>query len=85
MKNVRSSQPCISMNFCTNSVKHKFFPVSIVNPREYQWKCQQAKLSVLKDNFNKNHNSWENKWNVSPASGIFIRTLIWGTSLEFSF
>ena len=31
MKNVRSSQPCISMNFCTDSVNHKFFHVSIVN------------------------------------------------------
>ena len=31
MKNVRSSQPCISMNFCTESVKHKFFHVRIVN------------------------------------------------------
>ena len=31
MKNVRSSQPCISMNFYTESVKHKFFPVCIVN------------------------------------------------------
>ena len=30
MKNVRSSQPCISMNFCTEFSKHKFFPVSIV-------------------------------------------------------
>ena len=31
MKNVRSSQPCISMNFVLNSVKHKFlFHVSIV-------------------------------------------------------
>ena len=28
MKNVRSSQPCISMNFFS---KHKFFHVSIVN------------------------------------------------------
>ena len=30
MKNVRSSQSCISMNFLMNSEKHKFFPVSIV-------------------------------------------------------
>ena len=30
MKNVRSSLPCISMNFVLNSVKCKFFPVSIV-------------------------------------------------------
>ena len=31
MKNVRSSQPCTSMNFVPTSVKHKFFHVSIVN------------------------------------------------------
>ena len=30
MKYVRSSQPCISMNFVLNSTKHKFFHVSIV-------------------------------------------------------
>ena len=30
MKNVRSRQPCISMSFALNSVKHKFFPESIV-------------------------------------------------------
>ena len=30
MKNVRSSQPCISMNFYTELVKCKFFYVSIV-------------------------------------------------------
>ena len=29
MKNVKSSQPCISMNF----VKHKLFPVSIVKTK----------------------------------------------------
>ena len=34
-------------------------------------------LRVLKDSVDKNQNSWENKWNASPASGIFIRTLIW--------
>ena len=32
MKNVRSSQPCISMNFVLNPAKHKFlFHVNIVN------------------------------------------------------
>ena len=30
MKNVRSSQPCTSITFVPNSVKHKFFHVSIV-------------------------------------------------------
>ena len=30
MKNVRSSQPCISMNLVLNSAKNKFFHVSIV-------------------------------------------------------
>ena len=30
MENVRSSQPCISMNFCTELVKCNFFYVSIV-------------------------------------------------------
>ena len=30
MKNVRGSQPCISMNFCMNSLKDKFFPACIV-------------------------------------------------------
>ena len=33
MKNLRSSQPCFSMNFCTESVKHKFVHVSIIKPR----------------------------------------------------
>ena len=37
MKNVRSSQPCISMNFVLNSVKHKFFPVCIVNYVQVFW------------------------------------------------
>ena len=30
MKNLRSSQPCIWMNFVLNSVMHKFFHVSVV-------------------------------------------------------
>ena len=30
MKKVRSSQPCISMNFCTEFRKARVFPVSIV-------------------------------------------------------
>ena len=30
MKNVRSNQTCISMNFVLNSAKNKFFHVSIV-------------------------------------------------------
>ena len=34
MKNVRSSQSCISMNFILNSVKNKFFHVTIVNDRD---------------------------------------------------
>ena len=34
-------------------------------------------LRGRKDSVYKNQNSWENKWNASPASGIFIRTLIW--------
>ena len=35
MKNVRSSQPCISMNFCTEFSKaRKFFHVSIVKNAE---------------------------------------------------
>ena len=35
MENVRSSQPCISMNFCT---ENKFFPVSIVKKEDYLFK-----------------------------------------------
>ena len=34
MKNFRSSQPCISMNFCTEFSKAQVFPVSIVNDME---------------------------------------------------
>ena len=41
MKNVRSSQPCISMN----SVKHKFFHVSIVNSFNFGF---SSKLKLLK-------------------------------------
>ena len=35
MKKVRSSQPCISINSCTELSKTQFFPVSIVNPFMY--------------------------------------------------
>ena len=31
MKNVRSSQPCILMNFYTEFIKEQVFPVCIVN------------------------------------------------------
>ena len=52
-----------------------------LNPKKYQWECQKAKsifsLNVLKDSVDKNQNDWENKWNASPASWIFIQTLIW--------
>ena len=34
MKNIRSSQPCILMNFLINLVKHKFFHVSIANNKK---------------------------------------------------
>ena len=34
MKNFRSSQPCISMNFCTEFSKAQVFPVIIVNDME---------------------------------------------------
>ena len=34
MKNIRSSQPCILMNFLINLVKHKFFHVGIANNKK---------------------------------------------------
>ena len=67
--------------------RHKYFwSIYLIifqglTPREYLCKCLHIKsifsLSVLKDSVNNKQNSWENKWNASPASGIFIRTLIW--------
>ena len=45
VRNVKSSQPYISMNFCTEFSKHKFFHVSIVKllfvahePHDIPWK-----------------------------------------------
>ena len=63
MKNVRSSQPCLSMNFCTefskalfqwifvlNSAKHKFFPVSIVKVKDsFRSTCSNFRASLKKD------------------------------------
>ena len=49
MKNVRSSQPCGSMNFVLNSVNHKFLVnMSIVN----QFKTQRL---LPQKNTEKNH------------------------------
>ena len=36
MKKLRSSQPCISINSCTELSKTQFFPVSIVNEKYIQ-------------------------------------------------
>ena len=49
MKNFRSSQPCTSMNFCTEfSVKHKFFHVSIVKqPNCWMGSFIQNKVSTM--------------------------------------
>ena len=41
------------------------------------YKQNHFSLLVLKDSVDKNQNSWENNWNASPASGVFIQNLIW--------
>ena len=51
MKNVRSSQPCISMSFCTEFSKAQVFPC--------QYPCQQLtglKWCIFKETFR--HNPW---------------------------
>ena len=52
-------------------VQNCYFPTEILGSKSF------FSLNVLKDSVDKNQNSWENKWNVSPASRILIRTLIW--------
>ena len=42
MKNVKSSQPCISMNFCTELSKTQVLPCTIV--KHIRWKVIQEKL-----------------------------------------
>ena len=57
MKNVRSSQPCISMNFVLNSVKQKFAHVSIVG-----WRNQGMVIWVI---YQKRQSRWKNRFNSS--------------------
>ena len=52
MKNVRSIQPCISMNFVLNSIKHNFFLLSIVKTKCIIWSNYTRVNKIIMKNTN---------------------------------
>ena len=62
MKNVRSSEPCISMNFCTEFIKAQvFFPVSIVKVKRMHY------LDMIISNIAKNCSEGEIHVNLKKS------------------